>query len=174
MANIFEAEFGGQSAISEATGATVSSAPPKASAAPVAGKQNIFVGLCASLNAHQQDLVKQKKREIADQYAVEFAPASTGAATLSRPGPQDATTAPMQTNDSASKLDPEKNNVNRSARTWPIKAGTQIVKVIDDVMRNSSFITDQQNVEITTAVDPVTGIQTQKANPKAGTGNMQW
>jgi hypothetical protein len=176
MANIFEAEFGGQSAISEATGATVSSAPPKASAAPVAGKQNIFVGLCASLNAHQQELVKQKKREIADQYAVEFAPPSTGAATLSRPGPQDATTAPMQNNDTASKLLTEENSVNRSARTWPIKAGTQIVKVIDDVMRNSSYITDQQNVEITTAVDPVTGIQTQKANPKAGTGtgNMQW
>jgi hypothetical protein len=175
MANIFETELGGQGPIFEATGAAVSSAaPPKASAAPVAGKQNIFVGLCASLNAHQQDLVKQKKREIADQYAVEFAPVSTGAATLTRPGPQDATTAPMQTNDSAAKLDPEKNNVNRSARTWPIKAGTQIVKVIDDVMRNSSFITEQQNVEITTAVDPVTGIQTQKANPKAGTGNMQW
>jgi hypothetical protein len=175
MANIFEAEFGGQSAVSEATGAAVNSAaPPKASAAPVAGKQNIFVGLCASLNAHQQDLVKQKKREIADQYAVEFAPASTGAATLTRPGPQDATTAPMQNNNSAKKLDMEETQVNRSARTWPIKAGTQIVKVIDDVMRNSSFITEQQNVEITTAVDPVTGIQTQKINPKAGTNNMQW
>lgn len=175
MANIFEAELGGQGAIFEATGATDrGAAPPKASAAPVAGKQNIFVGLCASLNAHQQDLVKQKKREIADQYAVEFAPTSTGAATLSRPGPQDATTAPMQNNNSAKKLDMEETQVNRSARTWPIKAGTQIVKVIDDVMRNSSFITDQQNVEVTTAVDPVTGIQTQKANPKAGTGNMQW
>jgi hypothetical protein len=148
--------------------------PPKADAAPVAGKQNLFVGLSTALNQYQQDLVKQKKREIADQYAIEFAPSTLKDASVKRPGPQDASTAPMQNNDSAKKLDMEETQVNRSARTWPVKAGTQIIKVIDDVMRNSSYITDQQNVEITTATDPVTGIQTQTIKPKTGTGNMQW
>ena len=148
--------------------------PPKASAAPVAGKQSVFTGLCTALNDYQQALVKQKKREIPDQYAIEFAPASVGASTVKRPGPQDTTTATMQTPDSAAKLLPENNAVNRVARTWPVKAGTQIIKVIDDVMRNSSFITDQQNVEINTATDPTTGIQTQTLNAKAGTGNFQW
>lgn len=150
------------------------SAPPKASAAPVAGTHNVFTGLTAALNNYQKELVKLKKREVPDQYVIEFAPASVGAATVKRPGPQDATTAPMQTPNSASKIVPAENSVNRDARTWPVSAGTQIIKVIDDVMRNSSFITDQQNVEISTSTDPVTGIQTQKFNPKAGTGNMQW
>jgi len=148
--------------------------PAKASAAPVAGKENIFKGLCDSLNSYQQDLVKQKKRAIPDQYAIEFAPVSMGASTIKRPGAQDASTAPMQNGATAEKLDTAKNSVNREAQSWPVEAGTQILKVIDNVMRNSSFITDQQNVEITTATDPVTGLQTQKVNAKAGTGDMKW
>ena len=148
--------------------------PPKASAAPVAGKESIFTGLCDALNKHQRDLVKQKKREIPDQYSIEFAPAYMGASTIKRPGAQDATTAPMQSNATAEKLDTAKNSVNRDVQTWPIEAGTQILKVIDSVMRNSSFITEQQNVEITTATDPVTGLQTEKVSAKAGTGDMKW
>ena len=160
--------FYGGNAAGGAAGAT----PPKASAAPVAGKQDIFLGLSTALNEYQQTLVKQKKREIADQYAIEFTESLVNS-TVKRPGAQDATTAPMQTPDSAAKLLPDRNSVNRNARTWPVKAGTQIIKVIDDVMRNSSYITEQQNVEVTTATDPVTGIQKESRNPKS-TGNMQW
>ena len=148
--------------------------PANASAAPVAGTHNIFTGLTAALNNYQKELVKAEKRQIADQYIIEFAPAAVGASTVKRPGPQDATTAPMQNPNTAEKLASETNSVDRSARTWPVEAGTQIVKVIDDVMRNSSFITDQQNVEVNTSTDPVTGLQTQKFNAKAGTGDMQW
>jgi hypothetical protein len=148
--------------------------PPNASAAPTAGTQNLLVGLCASLNDFQQQLVKQNKRQIADQYAIEFAPATLGASSVQRPGPQDTTTAPMQTPNSASKMNPATNSVNKAGRTWPIKAGTQIIKVIDDVLRNSSYITNQQNVEINTATDPTTGVQTQTVKAKAGTGNMTW
>lgn len=154
--------------------ATQANGPANASAAPVAGKQDVFVGLTAALNDYQQQLVKQKKRQIPDQYAIEFAPSSIGASTVKRPGPQDTTTAPMQTPDSAAKIDPGTNSVNKVSRTWPIKGGTQIIKVIDDVLRNSSYVTDQQNVDITTATDPRTGIQTQTVNAKAGTGNFNW
>jgi hypothetical protein len=80
----------------------------------------------------------------------------------------------MQTPNSAAKLDTKTNIVSKTSRTWPVKAGTQIIKVIDDVMRNSSYITEQQNVEITTATDPATGVQTQKINPRLSNGNMQW
>ena len=148
--------------------------PPNASAAPTAGTQNLLVGLCASLNQFQQQLVKQKKRAIPDQYAIEFAPPSLGASSVKRPGPQDTTTATMQTPDSASKLNPATNSVNKTGRTWPVKAGTQIIKVIDDVLRNSSYITEQQNVEVNTATDPKTGVQTQTVKAKASTGNMTW
>jgi hypothetical protein len=148
--------------------------PPNASAAPTAGTQNLLVGLCASLNKFQQQLVKQKKRQIPDQYVIEFAPPSLGASTVQRPGPQDTTTATMQTPNSASKVDPATNSVNKTGRTWPVKAGTQIIKVIDDVLRNSGYITGQQNVEVSTATDPTTGVQTQTIKAKAGAGNMTW
>jgi hypothetical protein len=39
---------------------SAATAPPKASAAPVAGSQDIFAGLCQSLNQHQQEVVKTK------------------------------------------------------------------------------------------------------------------
>jgi len=185
MTNLFEAEFGGSAAISKATGTTSrgftagitnnnTNAPPKADAAPTAAKENIFTGLCEALNTYQQGLIKAKKRQVADQYVIEFAPPEVGASTVQRPGPQDTTTAPMQTPDSAAKLSPPENKVNKTARTWPIEAGTQIIKVIDDVMRNSSYITEQQNVEVSTATDPVTGIQTQERRAKPGSGDMRW
>lgn len=171
----FAAEFGGTEAIAVATGSRLpTEAPPKASAAPVAGKSVTFKGLATALNEYQQELVKQKKREIADQYAIEFLPPTISASTVVMPGPQDASTAPMQNNNTAEKLITENQSVNRSARTWSVRAGTQIIKVIDDVMRSSSYITDQQNVEVSQATDPVTGLQTTKINAKAGTGNMQW
>ena len=170
----FDAEFGGTEAVALATGSRTTEAPPKASAAPVAGKSVTFKGLATALNEYQQELVKQKKREIADQYAIEFLPPTISASTVVMPGPQDASTAPMQNNNTAEKLLPETQSVNRKARTWSIKAGTQIIKVIDDVMRSSSYITDQQNVEVSQAIDPVTGLQTTKINAKAGSGNMQW
>jgi len=152
---------------------TASTAPPKASAAPVAGTENLFTGLCAALNQFQAQLVKDKKREIPDQYVIEFAPAALGDSVIKRPGDQNQTQAPMQNNATAKKLDPEENSVNRSAMTWPVSAGSQIVQVIDNVMRVSSFITDQQIVQISPVPDPVTGVQKQVSSP--GTGRpMAW
>ena len=142
--------------------------PSNASAAPVAGKENLFTGLCDALNQFQAQLVKDKKREIPDQYVIEFAPPALGDATIKRPGDQNQSQAPMQNNNTAKKLDPDQNSVNRSAMTWPVSAGTQIVQLIDNVMRVSSYITDQQIVQISPVPDPITGVQ--KQVPSAGTG----
>jgi hypothetical protein len=175
------AEFGGSAAVAEATGTTSggftagtsTTAPAKASAAPVAGTENLFTGLCAALNQFQAQLVKDKKREIPDQYVIEFAPSALGDATLKRPGDQNKAQAPMQNNATATKLLPAENSVNLSAMTWPVSAGSQIVQVIDNVMRVSSYITDQQIVQISPVPDPVTGVQKQVSSP--GTGKpMAW
>jgi hypothetical protein len=181
--NSSAAEFGGSDAVAAATGTTSggfttginnTGAPAKASAAPVAGKENLFTGLCAALNQFQEQLVKDKKREIPDQYVIEFAPAALGDSTIKRPGDQNKAQAPMQNNATASdKLDRDKNSVNLSAMTWPVSAGSQIVQVIDNVMRVSSFITDQQIVQISPVADPITGVQKQVPSP--GTGKpMAW
>ena len=143
--------------------------PSKASAAPVAGTQDIFTGLCDALNQFQLQLVKDKKREIPDQYVIEFAPAALGDATVKRPGDQNNAQAPMQNNTTAAdKLAKEKNSVNRNAMTWPVSAGTQIVQLIDNVMRVSSYITDQQIVQISPIPDPKTGVQKQVPSPGTG------
>jgi hypothetical protein len=179
--NSLAAEFGGSEAVAEATGTTSggftagtsTTAPAKASGAPVAGTENLFTGLCAALNQFQEQLVKDKKREIPDQYVIEFAPLALGDSTIKRPGDQNQAQAPMQNNATPEKLDAAKNNVNRSAMTWPVSAGSQIVQVIDNVMRVSSFITDQQIVQISPVPDPVTGVQKQVSSP--GTGKpMAW
>jgi hypothetical protein len=144
-------------------------APSKASAAPVAGSQDIFTGLCDALNQNQQDLVKSKKRAIADEYVILFAPSPLGASTIKRPGDQNLSQAPMQNNATAAdKLIKEKNSVNRNAITWPVTAGTQIVQLIDNVMRCSSYITDQQIVQVSPVADPVTGVQKQVPSPGTG------
>lgn len=144
-------------------------APSKASAAPVAGKQDIFTGLCDALNSHQLELVKLKQREIPDQYVIEFAPSALGDATVKRPGDQNQNQAPMQNNATASdRLAQEKQSLNRSAMTWPVSAGTQIVQLIDNVMRVSSYITDQQIVQISPVADPKTGVQKQVSSPGTG------
>ena len=153
-----------------AAGAT----PPKASDAPVAGKENLFTGLVEALNQHQQDLIQQKKREIADIYDIKFDPAIMGESTVKRPGNQNITQAPMQNNQTAEKLNAAKNSVNRNAMTWPVKAGTQIVQLIDQIVRNSSYITDQQIVQISPIADPVTGVQKQTPSPGTGTGTTAW
>jgi hypothetical protein len=154
---------------------SAATAPPKASAAPVAGSQDIFAGLCQSLNQHQQDLVKQKLRKIPDEYAIRFDPPAMGQATIKRPGDQNLGQAPMQNNATASdKLLQEKQSLNKNAMTWTVKAGSQIVQVIDNVLRNSSYITDQQIVQISPVADPKTGVQKQTPSPGTGTGTTAW
>ena len=154
--------------------AAPTSAPANASAAPVAGTQDIFAGLCESLNQNQQELIKLKQREIADIYDIRFDPPAMGQSTIKRPGDQNLGQAPMQNNATAKKLDSKENKVNTNAMTWTVKAGSQIVQVIDQVLRNSSYITDQQIVQISPVADPITGVQKQTPSPGTGTGTTAW
>jgi hypothetical protein len=161
MANTFELEFGGQTAVAEVTGVRVpnagakrqsgatgtdtSQAPPNATAAPTKGASNIFTGLCDALNQHQQDLVKKKTYEIADQYAIEFASSAIAGAQVVKPGPVTyKNTAAKDTNTAQAKLDNKTDQVNVNSQEWNLVAGTQIVQFIDQVMRSSRYITDQQ------------------------------
>ena len=76
FAQTFNQTIATQGRKSNATQVDKTQAPSKASAAPVAGSQNLFTGLCDALNAHQLEIVKLKQREIPDQYVIEFAPSA--------------------------------------------------------------------------------------------------
>jgi hypothetical protein len=137
--------------------------PPKASAAPTGRSAYLFTGLAEALNTYQNDLVKQKIYSVADIYEFEFNPSSLGACTVKKAGSTDRSkTAGKQASTAKQALDPKTDSVNNNSQNWNIQAGTQIVQVIDQIMRSSSLLSDQALFQI----DPLT----QKIIPGKGTG----
>jgi hypothetical protein len=174
--NLLDTEFGGtsggvrESPVTAAVGTAVptgsQSAPAKAPAAP--GKTNeVFTGLCEALNTFQRRLADPKnpnrKYDVPDEYEIEFAPQSLKNATLKRQGTTDKSNTPMQKPTPQAKS-PASNSVNNNAVRMSVTAGMQIVQFIDQVMRQSSFITDQQ-LYIT---DQTTGEIKPNPNPPGG------
>ena len=129
-----------------AASADPSTPPPKAPAAQI--KTNgVTASLVNALNQHQQDLVKATKQELADEYVIEFAPPDLAASQMKKQGQTNAQTAPMQNNNTAaSVLNPTTNSIDYNTQGWQVTAGTQVVQLIDQVMRSSTYITSQQSV----------------------------
>jgi hypothetical protein len=71
-------------------------------------------------------------------------------------------------------LKPDSNSVNTKASTMPVTAGMQIVQFIDQIMRSSSYITDQQLYIVDPVPDPVTGVQKTIPNPNPPGGIVAW
>lgn len=143
------------------------SAPPKADSAP---SKTIFTGLCTALNATQQALKEKGQVAVPDQYEIIFKPAGLiGGATIAKPGGVVQANSPMNQEATASaKLDPAKSSVNSTSYTVPVYAGMQIVQFIDEVIRSSSYITDQASI----IIDKDTGKMRPNANTK--NGQMAW
>jgi hypothetical protein len=138
-------------------------APPNASVA--ASVKTYTNGLADALNQHQLDLKNTGQQEFADQF--EFVLANVKGlsdAKMSRPGRQDkqrtATPPPVTANQA---LNPNVGSYNSNSKTWSVTRGTQIVQLIDLVMRNSTYITSQQNIifdEVTNLPKPQTPVAT--------------
>ena len=157
MANLFDLEFGGAQAVSEATGASVrntsnptrpGSAPSKANNAPKpTSSTSVGSGLMAALNNYQQQQVKLGKYNVADIYEIKFADDILASATVTPPGGLDkALTGVAVGNTPADKLLPNKQNMDTASRVRSVTAGQQIVQFIDQVLRASSYILDQSAV----------------------------
>lgn len=138
-------------------------APPKASA--LSNAKLYTQGLCEALNQHQIELVQKGQQEIADQYEIvlENVPGLVDAK-MARPGKQDKLrgTMPVATT-AAEALLPNKTRYDKDSKQWSVTRGTQIVQLIDLVMRNSSYITSQQNKifdEVTLKPKTQTPVQT--------------
>jgi hypothetical protein len=151
--NSLSAEFGGVDAVNSATGSAgnvptvngVPNPPPKASAAPKGDSKFLFTGLCEALNYWQQGLVKDGTYEIADQYEIQFVPASMANARNKKPGNVDQSHTPLQqANTAKTTLDPATNTVSVAGRALPVSRGTQIIQYIDQVLRGSTYVSEQQ------------------------------
>jgi hypothetical protein len=135
-----------------------STAPPKANAAP-SPKTTIRQGLMAALNEHQRFLVESGKQRFADEYSIEFvgatnAPSAIEQAKLRPPGGlnKSATSMAVPKTAAEAKLG-SKQSMDPNTRTQSATAGLQIVQFLDQVLRNSTYLKDQQLVE----VDEATG-----------------
>ena len=125
-------------------------------------------GLVDALNQHQQDIVRKEGYLIADKYIIELEDVpGFKDAKMDRQGRKDKTRAPLvDADDVNTKYNPNKQNYDKESKNFSIAAGTQIVQLIDQVMKNSSYITSQQTV----AFDEVTRQQIQNTPVKT----VQW
>jgi hypothetical protein len=146
--------------------------PPNAGAAQQ--KSALRTGLVGVMNAYQQQLVKDGKAEVADEYEIVFANGAEKIrdATLFKPGSTtnkgatDMGPAPQQ---NPSGLSPDKGAVNPNSRNQGITAGMQMLQAIDIAIRNSNYITNQASTVITEGDD-----DRSEASGTAGTTSFSW
>jgi hypothetical protein len=127
--------------------AAATQSPKKINAAPKPVVNTYATGLCAALNLFFAEEAK-KRGGIADIYEIQFLDPILSDASIVPPGPVDKALAGGNTNtNTAGKLDANRQNLNPSIRVRSCTAGQQVVQFIDEVMRSSSYISDQQNAK---------------------------
>ena len=148
----------GQSTTANAAAATPV-APAKANAASTP-KRTVKSGLMAAMNEFTQELTKGSNPiyEIADTYEIVFAKGAEAIrdATIVLPGDKtDAKTIAMgqPPTANANSADPDTQRKDTKITTKSIYAGQPIVQVIDQVIRNSSYITNQAVTRFNTGDD---------------------
>ena len=144
------------------------SSQPPPNAVPISAIKTYTNGLAQALNDHQKNLVATKQQEFADEYEIVVANVKgLSDAKTARPGNQDkqrtATPPPTTANQA---LNPQASSYNNNSKTWSVTRGTQIVQLIDLVIRNSTYITSQQNV----IFDDRSG----KPKPQTPVATVQW
>jgi hypothetical protein len=162
---------------SAVSGSTTPPAPPKASTAPTSAL-TIKQGLMGAMNAYQQQLVKDGIYNVADTYSIEFGKHpqypnyDIGQSLLQLTGnavTQGNTPMGVATSQNPNQgLNPAANPMDSIARKWSITSGMQLVQVIDQAVRKSSYIYDQQLITIDTATNK------EVPNPNANKKIMMW
>ena len=125
-------------------------APAKADAAPPK-KATIRQGLIEAINAFQRELSgpgPDCPYTYPDVYSVEFATPALKSAKVRKPGNLDKSKTSNATGGTAAdqKLG-AKQSMDTNSRTQSATAGMQIVQLLDQIMRNSTYLEDQQLVK---------------------------
>jgi len=121
--------------------------PPNAATAPNP-KLTIRQGLMTALNQYQEDLVKDGTYTFADTYSVEFINSSLEQASIQVKNPDKNRGSMPVRGTAADQKNPDKQSYDPTSRVISVTAGMQIVQFIDQVLRNSTFVTDQALVRI--------------------------
>jgi hypothetical protein len=143
-----------------------SAAPPKIDAKR-STSETVTQGLMAAMNRYQQEILNLGQIQIANRYSVEFSSPVLSDAKLTYRGRVDRDLAPTADSDNPRNLLTETQAVDLDKKIFSVTAGQQLVQVIEMLIRNSTYISDQQLV----IIDPKTGVQT----PNPGrTKNLAW
>jgi hypothetical protein len=148
---------------------TPTTAPAKVNTAKQTSTRTAIKGLMSELNSYQEKLVKSGTVEVADIYEIAFVPAELAQSSMVKSFYMNvdwSTTAMQDGESAAAQRDPDTQSGNIKTRTWSINAGTQIVQVIDMIMRNSTYISDQARVFIDE--------DSQDVRPQKPLGNLAW
>ena len=121
-------------------------APPKADAAPKTNTpKTLSKGLVDALNQYQKNKQDTGEIEVADQYEIIFKVPEMENAKLLPAGPVDKKKPPMiQTTNPQQAKDGSRQSNDFTSQNKSILAGTTIMQFLDQVLRSSSYITDQQ------------------------------
>ena len=125
---------------------TAQTAPPKASSAPKPNTpKTLSKGLVDALNQYQKNKQDTGEIEVADQYEIIFKIPEMADRALIPEGPIDKKKPPMiQTNNPQQAKDGARQSNDFTSQNKSILAGTTIMQFLDQVLRNSAYITDQQ------------------------------
>ena len=127
------------------------SAPNKANAAP-SNKTTVRQGLMGAMNDFQKKLVADGIYEYPDEYEIVFVDKADVVASASILKPENvvknlsATPMAPPVTKNAQGLDPSRVSVDSNVRNVTITAGQQLLQVIDLIIRNSTYISDQARV----------------------------
>ena len=112
--------------------------------APATITSKITRGLIDSMNKSEQDRAKQNGM-IPNVYDIKFVSGfNLETATVVALGDLDMSKRPQTDSTDPSSKSPKKGSVDTSRRNYSIAAGTQIVQALDELIRRSSYIQDQQ------------------------------
>jgi hypothetical protein len=129
--------------------------------------RTVTSGLCDALNQHQRELAK-KNGMIPDEYIIEIedVPGLIDAK-MNKQGRTNLTKTTMQkSSDANQQKNMEKVSLDKQTKEYSISAGTQIIQLIDQVLKNSTYVTAQQTI----AFDEITNKEIR--NPPVRT--VQW
>jgi hypothetical protein len=149
-------------------------APPKATGA---GNKSasLISGVIGAMNRKQQELRANGIINEEDEYEIVFGPGAEkiASATVTKPSKKvakDRTAGAVPVSKgNTSSLSPDKQGMDVTSRNFAIPAGTQLLQVIDQIIRNSSYITDQA----TEVVDETSNQPEGNPKPNKQSG-MQW
>jgi hypothetical protein len=137
-----------QASVRAIDNAIAATPPPKADAATSA-KSTVRSGIMAALNEYQQKLKAAGTIQYADEYEIEFALDEMASAKITNPGLNLSATSMGKPKTAGDQKLPAKQSMDPNSRVESATAGMQVVQFIDTLIRNSTYIKDQQTLQVT-------------------------